>query len=392
MKLLYATTNNSKIYNMRRRLQGLPIELITPKELGIKIEVIEDGKTATENAIKKAKAYYQATNMPTIAGDSGLYIENIPEEKQPGLFVRRVKGKELSDDEMIDYYKALIESIGGKSIGYYITGLAMMTEDGLKTVEISEDKFILSSKISNNKHRGNPLDVISIDPVTKKYYTDMTDDEFKNLGHIFDKECVKFIKYNLFYTRKTIKKDELFLRQVSTEVNFGKDDYLEYINVLKNYCRNNAVYALAPVQIGIPKRMIYIRNTTIDMNKNRNKAYDEEIVLINPKILNQKGHTRFLERCASCLDYVGIVDRPYEVEIEYYTIDGLKVHETYEGFKATIFSHEFDHLNGILHIDRALDVTEMTWEETKKQREKRPYEILSKNDEYKLVKKLKMEE
>lgn len=70
----------------------------------------------------------------------------------------------------------------------------------------------------------------------------------------------------------------------------------------------------------------------------------------------------------------------------------MKVHETYEGFKATIFSHEFDHLNGILHIDRALDVTEMTWEETKKQREKRPYEIFSKNDEYKLVKKLKMEE
>ena len=45
---------------------------------------------------------------------------------------------------MIEYYTKLIESIGGKSTGYYITGLALITEQGLFTTEISEDKFILS--------------------------------------------------------------------------------------------------------------------------------------------------------------------------------------------------------------------------------------------------------
>lgn len=55
MKLLYATSNNSKVYNMRRRLENIPIEIITPKDLGIYINVIEDGKTAVENAIKKAR-------------------------------------------------------------------------------------------------------------------------------------------------------------------------------------------------------------------------------------------------------------------------------------------------------------------------------------------------
>ena len=44
MKLFYATNNNSKVYNMRRRLDGLPIELLTPKDFGIKVDVIEDGK------------------------------------------------------------------------------------------------------------------------------------------------------------------------------------------------------------------------------------------------------------------------------------------------------------------------------------------------------------
>lgn len=182
--------------------------------------------------------------------------------------------------------------------------------------------------------------------------------------------------------RITIENNEDFLRQISTDVDFKTDDYNEWIEELKDYCQNNAVYALALVQIGIPKRMIYFRNTTSDMTKNKDSNYDESTVLINPVIIGAKGHTRFIERCASCLDYVATVDRPYSVEVEYYDVNGNKVHETFEGFKATVFSHEYDHLNGILHIDLSDDVREMTWVETKTYREKRPYEVLSKDDQF----------
>lgn len=186
--------------------------------------------------------------------------------------------------------------------------------------------------------------------------------------------------------RKTIENDEEYLRQISTCVDFEVDDYLGYIKKLKEYCQTNAVYALAPVQIGIPKRIIYLKNTTSDMTKNKDSDYDESIVLINPVIISAKGHTRFIERCESCLDYVGTIDRPYSVEVEYYDVNGNKFHEIFEGFKATVFCHEYDHLNGILHIDLADDVRKMTWEETKVYREKYPYEILSKDNEYVLKK------
>lgn len=182
--------------------------------------------------------------------------------------------------------------------------------------------------------------------------------------------------------RITIENNEKFLRQTSTAVDLENDNYNEWIKALKDYCHNNAVYALAPVQIGIPKRMIYFRNTTSDMNKNKDSNYDESIVLINPVIINAKGHTKFIERCASCLDYVATVDRPYSVEVEYYDVKGNIVHETFEGFKATVFCHEYDHLNGILHIDLSDDVKEMTWEETKVYREEHPYEISSKDDDF----------
>ena len=187
--------------------------------------------------------------------------------------------------------------------------------------------------------------------------------------------------------RKTIANDEQFLRQISTDIDFEKDNYMEYIESLKEHCRNNAVYALAPVQIGIPKRIIYLRNTTPDMNKNKDASYNEETILINPVIINEKGHTRFMERCASCLDYVGIVDRPYSVEIEYFDINGNLIHNVFEGFKATVFCHEYDHLNGILHIDLADDIREMSWEETRSYREKHPYEIISKDNKFEFCKR-----
>lgn len=190
-------------------------------------------------------------------------------------------------------------------------------------------------------------------------------------------------------TRITIQDNEQYLRQISKEIDFKNDNYKEWIKELKEYCENNAVYALAPIQIGIPKRMIYLRNTTSDMTKNLDANYNENIIIINPIIIKAQGHTRFPERCESCLDNVAIIDRPYKVEIEYQDIDGKKVHDTFEGFKATVFCHEYDHLNGILHIDLSKDIKHLSLEETKKYRDEHPYEILSKDEEYFIQTKIK---
>lgn len=185
----------------------------------------------------------------------------------------------------------------------------------------------------------------------------------------------------------TINDNEKFLRQVSKEVDFDKDNYLEYIEHLKNYCENNAVFALAPIQIGIPKRIIYIKNTTPNMNNNFDKSYNEGIILINPKILESHGTTRFLEGCQSCsistsnnenIYLVCEVERPYSVTIEYYDVNQNLKTKVLEGFECTVFCHEFDHLNGILHIDKTDTVYKMTTDEMKKYRNDHPYEILSK--------------
>ncbi len=192
--------------------------------------------------------------------------------------------------------------------------------------------------------------------------------------------------------RKTIENDEEYLRQISTEVDFDKDDLDSYIEKLKNYFDHNVCYALAPVQIGIPKRIIYIKNSTPNMENNK-PGYDESLVYINPVIVEAKGLTKFLEGCASCIyyrnnvkiHYTGFVERPYTIKVEYFNLKGEKCEKTITGFEATVFCHEYDHLNGILHMDRIKDVYEMDPQEMQECRLKHPYEIISKEKKYEVT-------
>lgn len=179
---------------------------------------------------------------------------------------------------------------------------------------------------------------------------------------------------------KKIDKDLEWLRQVSREVDLGTEDISEDLKVLEEYCLGHGVFAMAAVQLGIPKRLVYIKNT--DLDKIEDEEWNEATVLVNPIITKREGLTQYWEACASCLDNMGLVLRPYLVEIEYFDINGNKQQMTFEGFPATVFSHEYDHLDGILHMDKALEVLVMDKEERKEFRKEHPYEVFSKDGDF----------
>lgn len=189
----------------------------------------------------------------------------------------------------------------------------------------------------------------------------------------------------------TIQDNEPFLRQISSSVDIKNDKVLmNDIDILDQFCKENNVMAMASVQLGIPKRIVYLKNTNLDIiNKIQNNSNSEEIenynekkVLINPTILKREGLTEYWEACASCLDNMGRVLRPYKIELEYYDIDGNQKVETFEGFESTVLSHELDHLDGILHIDIAEEVIEMPANERKKWRQSHEYKIYQKDGDY----------
>lgn len=198
MKLLFATGNENKYELMKRRLKEFEyIEVIMPKHINIKIEVDEDGKTAEENAIKKAKAYYNQTKLATIAEDSGLWVEKFSKEDQPGLFVKRVNGREdLTDEEIINCYIEKLNNVGGKSNARYKTGIAVVNEEGeVFSKTIDEELFIFTSNKNEKDYiKGGLLDIISYDPTNKKYFNELTEEEKSKRYEIIDDEIRNIIK------------------------------------------------------------------------------------------------------------------------------------------------------------------------------------------------------
>lgn len=194
----------------------------------------------------------------------------------------------------------------------------------------------------------------------------------------------------------TIEDNEEYLRQISKEVDIKNNkELMDDISVLDEYCKENAVMAMAAVQLGIPKRMVYLKNTNLDIiNKmqantvsEEEKNYNQAKVLINPIITNREGLTDYWEACASCLDNFGRVLRPYKIELEYYDVEGNKKQETFEGFESTVLSHEIDHLDGILHIDIAEEVYQMPAEERRAWRLEHGYKVYSKTGDYEVLRK-----
>lgn len=180
MKILYGTTNPSKVKYMKRMIDDLDIELVSLNDIKLKVQDIdESGNNPLQNAKIKALAYYNIAKMPVFSCDSGLYIENLSEEEQPGVHVRRVHGKVLKDEEMIDYYSKLSAKLGGKAIARYKNAICLVIDEKhifeYEGNDIAGEKFIISSKPHCKRHDGFPLDSLSIDIKSEKYYMDIDD-------------------------------------------------------------------------------------------------------------------------------------------------------------------------------------------------------------------------
>lgn len=190
MKLLYGTGNAAKVSVMRQYLSGLDLEIISLQDLkteGKEIpEVKEDGASPLENAKEKALAYYQAFQMPVFSCDSGLYIEGIPEEEQPGVQVRRVRGKCLTDEEMTQYYSGLAKKYGNLRARYRSAICLVLDEDHVypsMEENMASHPFLITSRphADGIRKKGFPLDCLSVDISTGKYYYDMEETQLEQL-------------------------------------------------------------------------------------------------------------------------------------------------------------------------------------------------------------------
>ena len=95
MKFVLATHNPGKLKEMGAILARFGVEVVSPKDLGLTVDVEETGTTFAENAMLKAKAICAAAQLPAIADDSGLCVDAL--NGGPGVYSARYGGEGLDD-------------------------------------------------------------------------------------------------------------------------------------------------------------------------------------------------------------------------------------------------------------------------------------------------------
>lgn len=178
MKVLFATGNASKAKRFSKGLEANEIEVISLNDINTSIEVDENGKDAIENALIKARAYSNL-GYPVFAMDDNLYLDGVPEDMQPGMFVRRVNGKRLNDEEMLTHYIDLVKRFGrdGKLTCRWVYGMALINNGREYTYTWSKEDFYMVDTPSDKVNKDYPLNSISVNKKLNKYFTDMTEED-----------------------------------------------------------------------------------------------------------------------------------------------------------------------------------------------------------------------
>lgn len=94
-RLLLATNNPGKVREFRRLLRDAAVDVVTPADLGITLDVVEDGATYAENAALKARAFAAAGGCLALADDSGIEVDAL--DGRPGMYSARYGGPGLDD-------------------------------------------------------------------------------------------------------------------------------------------------------------------------------------------------------------------------------------------------------------------------------------------------------
>lgn len=107
-KIIFATGNKDKMREIREIMADVDVEIISMKEAGIQVDVVEDGTTFEENALIKARAIAEHTDAIVLADDSGLEIDYL--DKAPGVYSARFMGEDTSYEIK---NQALIDKLDG---------------------------------------------------------------------------------------------------------------------------------------------------------------------------------------------------------------------------------------------------------------------------------------
>ena len=182
MSILIGTRNPAKFQRYQTILrQYLEADIYSLEDVGITEVAIEDGISAEENARKKARIYAQLSGIPTLGIDEALALPGLPQEEQPGIYVRRYAGKEATDGELLSFFltkTARLPVSQRQAIWTY--GLCIALPNGEEFFEHAQVQVLFTDTPRLPLLPGYPLSSLLIDPILMKPLLDCTPEEEQN--------------------------------------------------------------------------------------------------------------------------------------------------------------------------------------------------------------------
>jgi len=180
MRLIVASNNNHKVQEIKDILKPLGIEVVSLKEAGINIEVVEDGKTFEENAYKKAKVIYDLTKEAVLADDSGLEVYAL--NNAPGVYSARFAGEECNYKKNNEKLLKLLEDVPDDKRGArFVCTMILITKEGKIIKSIGTIEGVISRELKGTNGFG--YDPLFIVPELNKTFAELSEEEKNKISH-----------------------------------------------------------------------------------------------------------------------------------------------------------------------------------------------------------------
>ena len=180
MKIVFASGNEGKVKEIKEMLEGMDIDLVSLKAYRNAPDIIEDGKTFLENALKKAKIISDYTGETVLADDSGLKVDALGGE--PGIYSARYAGEKANDDDNINLLLAKLKNVSQeKRTAFFCCALVLYNPNG--SYESFESKWhglIIDERRGDN---GFGYDPVFLVPELQKTAAELPPEIKNKLSH-----------------------------------------------------------------------------------------------------------------------------------------------------------------------------------------------------------------
>ena len=180
MKLLIASNNAGKVREIKAMLGPFYPEIYTPRDIGLDLDVVEDGQTFEDNARLKARAFAQASGMDALADDSGLCVDAL--NGAPGVYSARFAG-EHGDDSANN--ALLLEKLKGvpdaERTARFVSCVVLCMQNGDELVaQAASEGRILHQAVGQG---GFGYDPLFFDEHYQKSYAQLTEEQKNAISH-----------------------------------------------------------------------------------------------------------------------------------------------------------------------------------------------------------------